>query len=297
LISDAATVSPGAEQGLLDSASKKGLKDLKDDAARARQRGDRDPEATQRRIRRERRFGIFGRQDGSAGVYGNGPVDEAAVLDAALKPYVDRMYRERRGTPEQGERQQYLWDALVELARDRVDGPVGDPSTETTPTKPTSRTRYQAILRVDLAALIRGHVEGDELRDIPGLGPVPISRLREMLPESSIRLVITNGIAVQTVANLGRGANTAQKIALMWSQPGCTNIACSHTWTQDDHRDPFAQVKRTDLHNLDPLCPHCHDLKTYNGWALIAGVGRRDLVAPTDPRHPNNTRGSPKKRT
>ena len=59
--------------------------------------------------------------------------------------------------------------------------------------------------------------------EIPGLGPVPISRVREMLPDSSIRLVITDGIAVQNVTYLGRGPNAAQKIALMWSQPGCTN--------------------------------------------------------------------------
>jgi hypothetical protein len=111
-----------------------------------------------------------------------------------------------------------------------------------------------------------------------------------MLPESSIRLVITNGIDVQNVTNLGRGADAAQKIALMWSRPQCTNIACSHTWTQDDHRDPFANVQRTDLGNLDPLCPHCHDLKTYQRWALVDGTGRRPLVAPTDPRHPDHTR-------
>jgi hypothetical protein len=76
----------------------------------------------------------------------------------------------------------------------------------------------------------------------------------------------------------------------MWSQPQCTNIACSHTLTQNDHRDPHARVHCTDLDNIDPLCPHDHDLKTYQGWSLIDGRGRRDFVAPTDPRHPKHTR-------
>lgn len=87
--------------------------------------------------------------------------------------------------------------------------------------------------------------------------------------------------------------NAAQQIALMWSQPQCTNIACSHTWTQNDHRDPHAEVERTDLSNIDPLCPPEHDLKTYHGWSLVEGTGRRAFVAPTDPRHPNNTRAGP----
>jgi hypothetical protein len=76
----------------------------------------------------------------------------------------------------------------------------------------------------------------------------------------------------------------------MWSQPGCTNIACSHTWTQDDHREAFAQVRCTRLDNIDPLCPHDHHLKTHQGWSLVDGTGQRDFVAPNDPRHPNHTR-------
>jgi hypothetical protein len=42
------------------------------------------------------------------------------------------------------------------------------------------------------------------------------------------------------------------------------------------------------LPNIDPLCGHDHDLKTYQGWALVAGTGRRAFVPPDDPRHPDN---------
>jgi hypothetical protein len=55
-----------------------------------------------------------------------------------------------------------------------------------------------------------------------------------------------------------------------------------------DHRDPWADVHRTELHNLDPLCHPDHDLKTLEGWALVEGTGSRPMVPPTDPRHPKN---------
>jgi hypothetical protein len=87
-ISDAAAVNPDAERKLLGDAQRKSLKDLRDDCAKARAAGDRDPEGTQRRIRAERRLSIYGRPDGSSGLSANGPVDEAAVVDAALRKLV-----------------------------------------------------------------------------------------------------------------------------------------------------------------------------------------------------------------
>jgi hypothetical protein len=49
----------------------------------------------------------------------------------------------------------------------------------------------------------------------------------------------------------------------------------------------------TELANLDPLCGHHHRLKTHDGWALIAGVGKRPMVPPDDPRHPANQEADP----
>ena len=105
--------------------------------------------------------------------------------------------------------------------------------------------------------------------------------------------MITKGIDVQNVTYLGRGVNAAQQVALWWSQPLCTNIACHSTHLQNDHRNPHAKVKCTRLGNMDPLCGHDHDLKTYHGWALVPGTGRRAFVPPDDPRHPNNSGTGP----
>ena len=148
---------------------------------------------------------------------------------------------------------------------------------------------YLGLIRVDHAALVRGWVEGDELCEITGLGPIPLTTARELLGESTLRLVLTKGIDVANITYLGRGPNAAQNIALLWSQPFCSNIACPNTFCQRDHRQPFAKVRNTELGNLDQLCTHDHDLKTRFGWALVRGTGRRPFVPPDHPQHPNNT--------
>jgi hypothetical protein len=148
---------------------------------------------------------------------------------------------------------------------------------------------HLALLRVDLGALVRGRVDADELCEIAGLGPVPVATARALLGESILKLVITKGTGVANVTHLGRGPTVAQRIALLWTSPGCDVRGCSSTiGIQADHRVPWSDDRVTVLGNLDHLCGHHHRLKTHRGWALIAGVGKRPMVPPGDPRHPAN---------
>jgi hypothetical protein len=147
---------------------------------------------------------------------------------------------------------------------------------------------FLALLRIDVEALVRGRVEGDELCEITGVGAVSVQRAREMLSESILKIVITRGVDVLNVTHLGRGPSVAQRIALLWTSPWCTNARCAHTLAiQHDHRTPWTEVHETKLDNLDRLCPPCHRRKTHDGWVLVDGKGRRPLVPPDDPRHPN----------
>jgi hypothetical protein len=91
---------------------------------------------------------------------------------------------------------------------------------------------------------------------------------------------------VRNVTHLGRGPTAAQKAALLWTTPGCAVAGCARRRTETDHSIPWAQTRHTRLDELDPLCPFHHDLKTRLGWALVSGKGKRDFVAPDDPRHP-----------
>jgi hypothetical protein len=144
------------------------------------------------------------------------------------------------------------------------------------------------LLRLDLEALVRGHVEGDEVCEIAGLGPIPTRIARDLLGDAILKLVITKGVDVANVVHLGRGPTAAQRIALLWTKPKCSNDACSSMFVQIDHRAPWAKTKHTHLDELDPLCHHDHDLKTNAGWSLVPGAGRRAFVPPDDPRHPRN---------
>ncbi|MBV9411047.1 MAG: hypothetical protein JO148_05585, partial [Acidimicrobiia bacterium] len=49
-----------------------------------------------------------------------------------------------------------------------------------------------------------------------------------------------------------------------------------------------AKTHTTLFDDADPYCDHHHDLKTYQGWGLVQGRGKRACVPPDDPRHPNN---------
>ena len=92
------------------------------------------------------------------------------------------------------------------------------------------------------------------------------------------------------VTHLGRSVTVAQQVALWWQSPECTRLGCTRTQRlQNDHREDWARTHHTRLDASDPLRDPDHDLKTYHGWALVAGKGKRPMVPPDDPRHPNNS--------
>jgi hypothetical protein len=169
---------------------------------------------------------------------------------------------------------------IVRTTAGRTVGPV--------PPRRWANPRYLALLRIDAAALRRGRVDGQELCEIAGVGPVPVSVARDLLGEAIVKLVITNGVDVANVTHLGRGPTTAQKIALMWTNPTCNAEGCHRRRIEYDHRKPWAQTRHTRLDELDPLCDYHHDLKTRLGWALVPGTGKRAFVPPDDPRHPRH---------
>lgn len=177
--------------------------------------------------------------------------------------------------------------APTESHRDAPSDSVGPALTRPRRSNP----RHLALLRVDLEALRRGAVEGDELCEIAGIGPVPVRVARELLGDAVLKLVITRGVDVLNVTHLGRGPTAAQRVALAWTSPGCSVEGCWRTRVEIDHREDWARTRHTRLDELDHLCAFHHDLKTRLGWALVSGTGKRAFVPPDDPRHPRR-RGS-----
>jgi hypothetical protein len=160
------------------------------------------------------------------------------------------------------------------------------PAPSTPPAAPTKRagtSGARIILRADIKAVRRGATEPGELCDVAGLGPIPVADLLEFLPQAAIDLVVTNGVDVFNVTNLRRRATARQQVVLDLLNIGCTRQGCNATThLQVDHRIDWHKIKVTELTNLDWLCPHCHRLKTYDGWQLEPGTGKRAMLPPAE---------------
>jgi hypothetical protein len=276
--------------------------ELREECARVRAAADPDPEATNRRLHQARRLRRYVDGEGFWNLHAKGTPQAGAAFNVVLDAFTDQVFTTARRAGRQEPVEAYAFDALMALAdqpvgpatdqRDaehgEVDRRAGDPGADLPAPRLPGRLnpRYLALLRVDVQALHRGRVAGDELCEIRGVGPVPVSVAEGLLGRSVLHLVIARGVDVLNVTHLGRGPTAAQKIALAWASPGCTAQGCWRTRTENDHREPWAQTRHTRLDELDPLCAHHHDLKTRSGWALVEGTGKRPMVPPDDPRHP-----------
>ena len=125
----------------------------------------------------------------------------------------------------------YAFDALIEIARRASRAGDGDAPTDGEVPTPKKRPspRFMGLVRIDHAALRRGTVEGDEICEIAGLGPIPVSVARDLLGDAVLKLVITKGVDVANVTHLGRSPTVAQQVALWWQSPMCAREDCTRT--------------------------------------------------------------------
>jgi hypothetical protein len=281
VVTDAAAVAPATAGRLVEQAAQASVRELRDECARVKAAADPDADARYERIRRERSVRTYTDADGAWNLHAHGPAHEGAAFQAALDGLTDARFRQAYRDGELEPRTAYAFDALLTLA--------------THTGAATRNVKYRALLRVDVAALVRGHVEGEECCEVAGVGPVPVRVARDVLGDSLLHLVINRGRDVATVVHLGRGPSAAQHIALLWSQPTCSRQGCDQTWTHTeiDHRTPWAHTHATQLHDLDRLCRHDHRLKTHHGWALTVGSGKRPMVPPDHPDHPDHAARPP----
>ncbi len=276
LVVEGSSANPDATQRLLETAVRGSLKELRDEVLRVRVAADADRAATDRRIHSRRGYRSWLDGEGAWHAALCGTATAGARFEARLQARIDKEFATARAEGRHEPREAYAFDAVMALA----DQP-GEESNKPSP-------RFTTVVRVELDALRRGTVEEGDTCDIPGLGPISATSARELLDESILKLVVTKGVDVLNVTHLGRGPNAAQKIALLWSSPMCTVAGCAHAAREVDHREPYAKNPQTRLDNLDALCKYHHDLKTYDGWSLVEGTGKREMVPPDDPRHPKN---------
>jgi hypothetical protein len=299
VIVGAAKVNPGAEGQLLETAKTANHTALRDEALRAKAAADRDPAATHRRIHADRRASRHTDAEGAWNLHARGTVADGSVISSELDRLTDEIFRDRGKAGTRECRDAYAFDALLEMARRssglRHDRQAADDG-EQGARRRLAAPQHLALLRLDIAALWRGYVEGDELCEVTGLGPIPVGIARTLLGEAVLKLIITKGVDVASVTSLTRGPTQAMHYAKLWTSPTCTVEGCTRTIIEYDHVHgaEYRHTRHTRLDELEPLCHPHHDLHTLQGWALVPGTGKRPMVPPDDPRHPaHRPRGDP----
>ena len=313
IIADAAAADPRAQNELVSKAKKASLGELRDAAARVKAAAEPDPDARHRRIQRARSLRSYTDRDGAWHLHLLHTPDVGARIMARLAPVTDRLFRAARAEGRREALEAYGADAITEvLLADEPqegngpqggdgpqvgagpqgsDGPNGGDGPQGGPQAPRRRRRVETkvIVRIDFDSLLRGYAAPGDTCEIVGFGPVPVSVVRDMVQTEDpfLAAVVTKGEQVQGVVHLGRRPNAKQRTALEWLFPACTvRGCCTQSRLETDHRLDWADSHITLLELLDRFCEHHHDLKTNEGWALVEGTGKRDFVAPHDPRHP-----------
>lgn len=309
-IAGAAIVQPDAEQDLVDAAGTQPHNLLKLRCRRVKAAG-RDQAASYEKIHRQRYLRHWTDDDGAVRFDARMTTDAGARLVAAIKAESDRLAaRARRSGIEEPARAHDV-DALVGLvglaagwacrgtadpgaADDDSGAGGGDDAGAVAPQRPTSDASggpgcthhgpsTMVHVRVDHAALLRGHVEPGEICEIPGVGPIPVEVARRLAVDSFLSVLITDGVDVTTVANVGRTIPASVRRAILERDQCCVVPACGHREDLEiDHIDPFGQGGPTRLDNLCRLCRWHHYLKTHQRHRIERHGGAWRWITPGD---------------
>ncbi len=141
---------------------------------------------------------------------------------------------------------------------------------------------------VDIQALLRGEAEAGETCEIPGVGPLPVSRLYDLAPEATWHLLVTNGKDIRAYCSATRHIPTMLRVALEARDRECVVPGCNQTQGLEiDHVHAFGKRGPTTYENLARLSHHHHRLKTVEGWTLTYQQGEWTFEPPdktgTDP--------------
>jgi hypothetical protein len=270
-VAGAASADPSKQGELLEQARKGSMRDLRREAERVRAaaRSEEAAEARYERVRSQRSLRWWTDYDGFFRLDGRLTPDDGARLLAEIEPEAKRVFRQARDEGRREPFQAYVADALVNVVTRSVG--TGKP-----------KTAHSAILRVDLAALRRGELGDGEVCEIPGVGSVPLATARELLGDAFLKLVITNGVDVQTVCHIGRHVSAATETALQERDPVCVVPGCdAASFLERDHwQETFAAGGPTDLVNLCRICGRHHRLKHNKGFKLRGGPGKWEWIPP-----------------
>jgi len=150
--------------------------------------------------------------------------------------------------------------------------------------KPPRRHRRapaQISFHVDVAAWLRGRSEGEEICEVAGLGPVPVSLARAFANDATLKLIVRDGDDITTITSHRRYVPAALRTALEARDRQCVVPGCHVTrGLQVDHVHDFSQGGPTALVNNALICVFHHYLKTHCGWILRGPPGHWSFTPP-----------------
>ncbi|MEA2826233.1 MAG: hypothetical protein QOG43_672 [Actinomycetota bacterium] len=272
-VASASVADPASEAELLELAALESFVELQRAAARVRAAAT-DDEERHRRAHRRRHFRHWIDVEGSFRFSGSLTPEAGAVLMAGMEPHRQAISR-RAAEADAGRKRRRDCDAavaaddLVEMARHAAAAQPGDPL------RPTPAAMIH--VRVDHAALERGHTKRGEVCEVPGVGPVTVGWVQSLLPDAVVAALEVEDGEVLKVAHLGRVIPATVRTALIERNrvcvvPGC----CVDSDLEIDHIRPVASGGRSQLANLCRLCRFHHYLKTHHRWR-ISRAGKRWL--------------------
>jgi hypothetical protein len=275
-IASAAILQPETEKELVEAAEKQPMTMLKLRCRRVKAVGQ-DHKANYDAIHRGRYLRNWTDNDGAVRFDARLTPDEGARLVAAVKSESTRLANQARHSGVDEPAQALAADALVGLACSHVA--AEEPHSTNNSGRDSAGTRPEAAppsamvhVRVDHAALVRGHLESGEICEIPGIGPIPVEVARDLAVDSILSVLLVDGKDVTTVAHAGRTIPAALRRALCERDPTCVVPGCDERERLEiDHVEPFASGGETSLANLARLCHWHHYLKTHHGHRLTMG--------------------------
>jgi Domain of unknown function (DUF222) len=259
-ITATAVGNPEAESDLLQAAKVHGLKGLKEECLRvkARATSEKDAQAKYEEIRKNRSLHLWTDPDGVGRLDARLAPDDFARVVTALQTETDAVFGEARKSGHRESTAAYAADALVGLVTGTSVTATAASSTTSRPT--TSQPTTTMHLRVDLAALRRGELEEGETCEIPGVGPVPRATARNVLGQSLLNVIITDGVDVTSVCHLGRAVPAHVRSALEDRDEKCVVPGCdvARGLEIDHYQMAFENGGPTELWNLCRLCRWHH---------------------------------------
>jgi hypothetical protein len=272
LVAQGATADPDAEPELLERAPQESVRELQNRVERviAAKRTAEEEQEREEAIRRTRNVRVVDLPDGSAELRARGNKTDIAVLRARLQPWIDEQFQLARKEGRRDELGAYAFDGLMAMAAgSRGNAKVKSPA--------------KVIVRADVAAIERGTTGEGETCEIAGLGPIPVTEARKLLPDAFLAVVITKGKQVVNVTHFGRQFTAFQETAMEWSSPECDVLGCHcAARLEKDHNTDWAKVRRTRSDDGNRLCHFHHGLKTRYGYRLEPGSGKRRLLPPSE---------------